>query len=224
MSNLITHEPCASRDKCYHAQAGRIGGQINVQSGQLIKAQKKAHAMFNANPEMRKRISKLGGPIGGRRRFELYGTPATPESRAKGARKRNKLYGNPATLEGCRKGGSIGGRVVGRKNVESGHLARIARGVPSTADGILFRSQMEASFYCIIRELGGNLIYEPRTIALHDGTSYTPDFILSKTILGIPSNVPIELKPAQNAYYNGNIGKARKAGALIVYWNELVNE
>jgi hypothetical protein len=43
----------------------------------------------------------------------------TFEQRSKACYKRNALYGNPATKESCAKGG----QVVGRANVENGHLA-----------------------------------------------------------------------------------------------------
>lgn len=72
-----------------------------------------------------------------------------------------------------------------------------------------------------MQELGGQPIYEPNAIKLNDGTSYTLDFVLGNSVLDIPANAPIELKPARNAYYNCNVGKAVKAGATVVYWDDL---
>lgn len=202
--------------------------------------------------EWRSRGGRIGGPIGARKTNATWGkTPEAREARARNMRKLNATWGKTSEahkvwarngrsrglIQGRKNvengvdfaamgriGGRIGGRINGRKNIESGQLARIAKGVPSTADGILFRSQTEATFYCVTKELGGEPRYEPYTVELPDGRSYTPDFVLDRPVFGLPANVPIELKPSKaNTYYNGNVEKAIEAGAVIVYWDELVD-
>ncbi len=183
-----------------HVRNGRLSGRKSVESGRAAESIKRANAVLDANPEIRQE--------NGRKNVKS-GQAAEALKKA-----RIVLAANPEIRRKV-------GLKYGRINVESGHLARVAKGVPSTADGILFRSQTEASFYCIVKELGGEPIYEPHVIELSDKTSYMPDFILGKPVLGIPANVLIELKPSRNAYYKGNLQKAISAGALIVYWDEL---
>jgi hypothetical protein len=169
---------------------------------------------------------------GGRRTIELHGNPSTPEGCRKGGRRTIELHGNPGTPEGRRKGGHIAGRIngptngriAGLKAIKSGYLARVCRGVPTVVDGILFKSRTEAKFYAVIKALGGEPEYEPVTILLPDGRSYTPDFRLGESVLGIPAGVLIELKPSRKkSYYTSSIEKAKKASVLILYADELWN-
>lgn len=205
----MTHEPCASLGDCYHARAGRIGGPIsgrkNVENGMDFTALGRI-----GGHEVKVRAGRIGGLIGGRN--------GSHEDKVRAGR----IGGRIGNREGKARGGRIQGRISGRKAVESGRLARMSKGVPSTADGILFRSQTEASFYCVAKELGGEPTYEPNIIELDDGKSYTPDFVLGTPVLGLPANTSIELKPARNAFYNGNLQKALRAGSIVVYWDELV--
>ncbi len=234
---MVQHEPCSSRGDCYHIRAGSIGGRIGGH---------KTQATWGKTSEAAEARSRAG-----HKSFKLYGSPATPKTRAKGGRKAvesghlARIRELPQTKTAQKEAGRISGRknvesghfariaslgrrsggcIQGRKNVKSGHLARIAKGVPSTADGILFRSQTEAMFYCVTKELGGEPVYESSVIMLPNGKSYTPDFVLRHPVLGLPENVPIELKSSRNAYYNRNLKKARQVGAAIVYWDELVEE
>ena len=182
-----------------------------VESGQLDRIRNLPQTKL-AQQKIGRVFEQINGRIQGRKNVE---TGHLAEARKKAHAVCN------ANPEFWRKIGRIGGRISGRKAFESGRIARISRGVPSTVDGILFRSQTEAMFYCVAKELDGEPSYEPYRIELSDGTSYHPDFVLGKSILGFPANTPIELKPERNAN-NGNTEKAIRAGAVVVYWNELI--
>ena len=128
-----------------------------------------------------------------------------------------KLPQSKQTKEAQRAAGRISGRVA----VESGRLFEISRGIPcATVDGEYKTASMdEAAFYAAMLELGGEP-YQPLTIVLPDGRSYTPDFALKKSVLGLPANVPLELKH-RKSYWNGNIEKAHEAGATIIYYEDI---
>mgnify|MGYP001562625226 CR=1 FL=1 len=89
-----------------------------------------------------------------------------------------------------------------------------------TVDGKYKTASMdEAAFYAVALELGGEP-RQPTIIVLPDGRSYTPDFELRKSVLGLPANVPLELKH-RRSFFHGNIEKAREAGAIIVYYEDV---
>lgn len=233
-----------------HSSGGRIGGRSKSPKklAQSIASLKKAHAVLAANPAiLRENIKKAHAVLAARpeiRRENIRKAndvlTANPTIRRECLKKaRAVLDANPEILrENIRKANAVlaanptirheNGRRTGRKfgpmAVESGQLARSSRGVPSTADGIRFRSQTEAMFYCIIKELGGKPEYEPGFIKLPDGAHYMPDFKLGKSVLGIPAGIPVELKPSRNSYNLGNVEKAVRAGADVIYWDELVEE
>lgn len=83
-------------------------------------------------PELQKQWVSNAGKIGGKRTYELH-----PEMFA----------------ENSRKGGAIGGRIAGRKNVESGHLARISS-LGAAAAG---RKAVESGHLARISSLGGKV-------------------------------------------------------------------
>jgi len=85
-----------------------------------------------------------------------------------------------------------------------------------TSDGILVKSVDEVTFYEIALALGGKPEYEPTVI-----DNYTPDFVLGKSVLGLPVNTPIELKPMRNWRKIHNSKQRIAEGVLIVYANEL---
>ena len=216
------HEPCTSRGYCYHSRAAQILNTKPEAQAWRVKGARITNGTWGKTSEAFAIRSRNGQASVESGRLELARTRAhilwngSPRNIAALARAR--------TPESIRKGGRIGGRLNGRKNVESGHLARIGRGVESTVDGILFKSQTEAMFYCVMKELGANPRYEPETVSFPDGTTYTPDFVLSVSVLGIPANVPIEVKPSRIllSLYTSTLVKARRIGAHIVYWNEFV--
>jgi len=269
-----SHEPCASRRDCYHSRAGKIGARNQSRED-------KARGGRNQSREDKAR--------GGRRRIKLHGNPGTPEGSAKGGSivgRKNVESGHlarirelPQTKAAQREAGRENGRKNGRKNVESGHLARIRElpqtkvaqreagrengrksvesghldrirelpqskaaqrengrkvgrknvesgqltrigyGIPCvTSDGILVKSVNEVTFYELALALDGEPEYEPIVI-----DNYTPDFVLGKSVLGLPANTPIELKPTSNwrKIRNGNSKQRIAEGVLIVYADEL---
>jgi len=101
--------------------------------------------------------------------------------------------------------------------VETGEIVKLSFGIPCvTEDGILVKSLDEVAFYSAVRALGGEPKYEPIVI-----DNYTPDFILGKSVLGLPANAPIELKP--NRKWRKIRGSKQRIaeGVLILYADEL---
>lgn len=106
------------------SRAGRKGGTIAVTRGVGI------HALTH---EQRSANGRRAGHIGGRKNAKSghLKNLATFESCSKGGRiggRRNAESGQImtiATFESRSKAGKKGGEIVGRKNIESGHLARI---------------------------------------------------------------------------------------------------
>lgn len=150
---------------------------------------------------------------GGRRCIELHGSPATPEGCAKGGRVGGPIGGRNQSLEDKARGGHI----AARENMKSGQLTENSYGIPCvTSDGILVKSVTEVTFYEVALALGGEPEYEPMMI-----DNYTPDFVLGKSVLGLPANTLIELKPMRNWQKIRPNSKQRIAeGVLIVYADE----
>jgi len=109
-------------------------------------------------------------------------------------------------------------RENGRKSLESGRLTQNSYGIPCiTSTGIHVKSVTEVTFFEITLALGGKPEYEPIVI-----DNYAPDFVLGKSILGLPANTPIELKPSKNwRKIHPNTKQRIAEGVLIVYANEL---
>lgn len=226
----IIHEPCVSRGSCYHSRAGRIGGRKNVESGHLQRISSlggRVGGRKNVESGHLQRICSLGGRIQGRKNVE---SGHLQRICSLGGRRNMELHGSPGCIQGRKnvESGQLARirelpqtkaaqRENGRKNVESGRLTENSYGIPCiTEDGILVKSMAEVIFYSVSLALGGQPKYEPVVI-----DNYTPDFILGKSVLGLPANVPLELKPCRE-WLKFRDNKQRIApGVLVVYANEL---
>ena len=188
----VPHEPCKSRGDCYHSRAGRIGGPIGWRKMQATWGKTKAAQRVWS------RAGRIGGLIGWRKMQATWGK-----------------------TEDAQRVWSCAGRISGRKSVKSGQLFKNGGGTPcATVDGKYKTESMdEAAFYAVALELGGEPS-RPPVIILPDGRSYTPDFQLKNSVLGLPANVPLELK-RRKSYFHGNIEKARKAGAVVVFYEDV---
>jgi len=242
----MIHEPCGSRGDCYHSHAGKIGGKIgglisgrkNSESGQLDRIrelpQTKVAQRENGRNQGRKnvesghlaRITKLPQTKAAQREIGRKNVESghlakarkkiisDPEWHKKGGQAAFLKFGNPATSKGVVKGGRAGGR----KMVESGVLTQNSYGIPCvTSTGILVKSVTEVIFFEVALALGAKPEYEPIVI-----DNYTPDFVLGKSVLGLPANTPIELKPTRNWRKIRPRRKQRiPRSVLVLYANKL---
>jgi hypothetical protein len=169
---LLVHAPCnsAKGETDYEEFCAAVKrGDIVLGEIPELKVERIA-ALKTAQSERARKAGLIGGPIGGRRRIELHGNPATSEGCRKGGRSANAKLTPEQKKERGSKGGrisgrqsvesghlvriaSLGGRIQGRKNVESGHLARIASKGGRIGGRISGRKNVESGHLTRIREL-----------------------------------------------------------------------
>ena len=73
------------------------------------------------------------------------------------------------------------------------------KAIKTKADGIIFRSRLEATWYLFLKKAGYDVTYEPEVFEIigHENISmglYTPDFFIE------PDNVYVEIKPDMEKY------------------------
>lgn len=184
--------PCAARTPERRAASARV--LRNIPHDVLSRAGRIGARNIPREAKVR------GGRIGGR-------NPSARESKVQNGR---NIPHEVRVRNGC-------------KLVENGQLFKNGRGIPSASpDGeYLMASIDEATAYGILLELGGEP-YVPLRIDLSDGRSYYPDIAVRRSVLGLPANVPIELKRRKSPWTNnGTIEKAREVSALVVYYEDL---
>lgn len=172
-----------------------------------------------ADPRMKDWCSK-----GGRVAVRLH-----PEKHSHGGRKVVELYPNLMANNG-----RIGGRIAGRRNVESGQVLRNGYGIKVVSEkGELFGSLDELTAIAVLKAAGGNPVHHPKLLELSNGKRWQPDVILGIPVLGLPSGVPIELKPTdskggifwRDKSQHEKLSLAQKEhGAIIVPYNKLWDE
>lgn len=173
--------------------AGLKAGRRSVESGHLDRIRELPQT---------KAAQRESGHINGCMYGRANGYKAVKSRQLSQARKRAQetWNGSPENLQVLARINADSQKVKwsstgGQARVKSGNLGYGIQCV--TEDGISVKSIDEAIFWSIC---GGsqNVVYEPETVTLETGETYTYDFILKKPRLGIPSGVPIELRPAHS--------------------------